>query len=267
MQKVSQSWYPADIIQTLRHLPASKLSAVSILDVCSSTNDYLLSRELPPKAQFNLCVAIRQSAGRGRFAKTWSSAHSGIYLSVSWQVGSKITRDGWLLLMTAVRLAENLNALGISGIGVKWPNDLYYQGAKLAGMLLEHSGNLAVMGIGLNIATPSDEMKESNANWIGLDQSDIVVPTYSELVALVVEAALAINEEIDVAEGEQRFANLDILYNRAVEIDNEGTKISGVARGIDEKARLLVDRNGQVDAYNYGEISIRNDRITDRCRQ
>lgn len=265
MQTVSQSWYPADIIRTLGLSCTSQLSVVSILDSCSSTNDYLLSCKLPPSNQFNLCVAVKQNAGRGRRAKTWSSAHSGIYLSVSWRVGSEIINQGWLLLMTAVRLAENLKALGVCKLGVKWPNDLYYKDAKLAGMLLEQRGNTAIMGIGLNIETPSEE--QSNRRWIGLDQTGIAMPTYSELVASVVNAALAVHQPLDFVEDKQRFSELDILYNRAVEIEYKDTKISGIARGIDEKAHLLIDNNEQVLAYNYGEISIRHDGIIDRCRQ
>ncbi len=256
-----------DIIHALRRSSVLRLSAVCVLDLCSSTNDYLLSRKPPPKAKFNLCVAARQSAGRGRHAKTWSSNHNGVYLSVSWQACPSTANDGWLPLMTAVRLAEKLHTLGVSGIGVKWPNDLYYKDAKLAGILLEYSGNSAVMGIGLNVATPLDAVNKPDVNWIGLEQTGIVVPPYADLVALVVDTALAIDERIGIAERKRRFSAFDILYNRSVEIDDRGTKTLGVARGIDEKAHLLVNSDGQVDAYNYGEISVRNDRITDRCRQ
>ena len=256
-----------DIIHALEHSSVSRLSAVCVLDLCSSTNDYLLSRKPPPKAKFNLCVAARQCAGRGRRAKSWSSDHNGVYLSVSWQASSAKTNNGCLALMTAVRLAEKLHALGVSEIGVKWPNDLYYKDAKLAGILLEYSGNSAVMGIGLNVATPADAVNKPDVNWIGLEQTGIVMPAYADLVAVVVDAALAIDEQIGIAERKRRFSVFDILYNRSVEIDHQGTKTLGVARGIDEKGHLLVDSGGQVDAYNYGEISVRNDRITDRCRQ
>ena len=251
--------FSLDIIHALGHSSVSRLSAVCVLDLCSSTNDYLLSRKPPPKAKFNLCVAARQHAGRGRRAKSWSSAHNGVYLSVSWQASSVKTNDGWLPLMTAVRLAERLHVLGVSEIGVKWPNDLYYKGAKLAGILLEYSGNSSVMGIGLNIAIPTDAVNKPDVNWTGLEQTGIVVPAYADLVAMVVDAALAINERINIAERERRFSAFDILYNRSVEINNRGTKTFGVVRGIDEKAHLLVDSGGQVDAYNYGEISVRND--------
>ena len=259
--------FSLDIIHALRCSSISRLSAVCILDICSSTNDYLLSRKPPPKAKFNLCIATRQSAGRGRRAKSWSSDHNGVYLSVSWQASPGTANDGWLPLMTAVRLAEKLRALRVSEIGVKWPNDLYYKDAKLAGILLEYSTNLAVMGIGLNIATPPDTVNKPDVNWIGLEQTGVVVPAYADLVALVVDAALTIDERVDIAKRKQRFSAFDMLYNRSIEIDDQGTKTPGVARGIDEKAHLIVDSGGQVDVYNYGEISIRNDRITDRCRQ
>ena len=259
--------FSLDIIHALKRSSVSRLSAVCVLDLCSSTNDYLLSRKLPPKTKFNLCVAARQYAGRGRRAKSWSSDHNGVYLSVSWQASPGIKTDGWLPLMTAVRLAEKLHALGVSEIGVKWPNDLYYKSAKLAGILLEYSGNLVVMGIGLNIATPLDAVSKPDASWTGLEQTGIVVPSYVDLVAMAVDTALAVDERVGIAERKRRFSTFDMLYNQSVEIDDQGTKILGIALGIDEKAHLLVDSDGQVDIYNYGEISVRNDRITDRCRQ
>ena len=259
--------FSLDIIHALKRSSILRLSTICILDLCSSTNDYLLSCKPPPKAKFNLCVAARQSAGRGRHAKSWSSKHNGVYLSVSWQANPSTTNDGWLPLMTAVRLAEKLHALGVAEISVKWPNDLYYKNAKLAGMLLEYSGNFAVMGIGLNVATPADSVGKPDINWIGLEQTGIAMPAYADLVALVVDTALAIDQRADIAECKRRFSMFDMLYNHSVEIDNRGTKTTGVARGVNEKAHLLVDNDGQVEVYNYGEISVRNDGITDRRRQ
>ncbi|MXX99128.1 MAG: biotin--[acetyl-CoA-carboxylase] ligase [Gammaproteobacteria bacterium] len=267
MQTACRSWHPIDIVRSLESAAPAPLQRVSVLDLCTSTNDYLLSRRPPIKDKFNLCVAAAQSAGRGRHGKTWCSNHRGVYLSVSWRVVSNLTNGGWLLLMTAVRLAESLRVLGISDISIKWPNDLYYKDAKLAGMLIEQRNKTAVMGLGLNIATPPATAPEAKTSWVGLEQTGIAVPRYSELIALVATAALAVGEQIDFDEGKRRFSEFDMLYNRSVEINKQGKKISAVAQGIDRQARLLVDNEGQIDAYGYGEISVHNDGITDRCRQ
>ena len=267
MQISDRTWHPADIIASLKPSSASRLQRVSVLDLCPSTSDYLWSCEPPARSQFNLCVAAAQSTGRGRHGRIWQSNHKGIYLSVAWRTASKTINDGWLLLMTAVRLAENLRRLGISDIAVKWPNDVYYQQAKLAGVLVEQRSSMAVLGIGLNIATPSAAMNDTNPNWIGLEQTGITVPTYPKLIALAADTALAVRDRIGFKEARRRFSEFDMLYNRTIRINKQGKKISAVALGIDEKAHLLVDHKGQIDAYGYGEISLHNDAITDRCRQ
>ena len=267
MEIAKQHWYPIDIIHSLKPFSLLGLAGVSVLDMCPSTNDYLLSREPPIRTKFNLCVARTQSAGRGRYGKIWYSDHDGIYLSVSWQAIPNTTNKGWLLLIAAVRLAESLQVLGISDIGIKWPNDLYYKNAKLAGILIEQRGNTMVMGIGLNIETPSATINGTGINWAGLDRTGIVVPTYTELLALVLDAALGVRDPIDFNEGKKRFSKFDVLYNRSIEINKKGKGISAVARGIDRKARLLVDNKGQLSAYDYAEISINNDGIINRCRQ
>ena len=259
MQIANQSWCPFNIIRCLEASSSSLLGGVFILDLCASTNDYLLSRTPPAQDKFNLCVARTQSAGRGRRGKTWHSEHDGIYLSVAWRTRTSPINDGWLLLMTALRLAESLQAMGVSNIGIKWPNDLYYKNAKMAGVLLELHGNSAVMGIGLNITTPIGAINQSKVNWIGLDQTGVNMPTYTELVALVANVAMDVGKQITFDEGKKIFSKFDILYNRSVEIERKGKKILGIAKGIDRQARLLVDHKGQLEAHNHVEISIYND--------
>ncbi|MBC6414627.1 MAG: biotin--[acetyl-CoA-carboxylase] ligase [Chromatiales bacterium] len=237
------------------------------MDRCSSTNDYLLYRPPPPQDKFNLCVAYTQSAGRGRHGKTWHSDHPGIYLSVSWQVTDQITNDGWLLLTTAMRLAESLQALGIRDLGIKWPNDLYYKNAKLAGMLIELHGDIAIMGIGLNITTPNQAVNDSKIHWVGLDKTTIAMPTYTQLLTLVVTAVLKVCKPIIVKENKELFSKFDVLYNQSIEIEHKGKKVSVIAKGIDHKARLLVEYNGQIKAYSYAETKVYNDQIIDRYRQ
>lgn len=100
--------------------------------------------------------AERQTAGRGRQGRPWTSPEGNLYASTLLHVGS--TGDppaATLALAAAVALAKVAAALG-ADVRIKWPNDLLLDGAKIAGILLERSGDWVVMGFGVNIASAPD---------------------------------------------------------------------------------------------------------------
>ncbi|MFE8713364.1 biotin--[acetyl-CoA-carboxylase] synthetase, partial [Aeromonas allosaccharophila] len=75
-----------------------------------------------------------------------------------------------LSLVVGVAVVEALESLGYPGVELKWPNDLYYQGRKLAGILVEMSGSAGaschlVIGIGLNLAMPSQQGEKIDQAW------------------------------------------------------------------------------------------------------
>ena len=124
-----------------------------------STNDdaRMLAQSGAPEG--SLVVADVQTEGRGRRGRVWHSA-PGESLLVSLVLRPPIApmRCGWIPLLTAVALRGALLELGISGVGIKWPNDVLVDGRKLAGILCEISSDFeqvshAVVGIGLNVNT------------------------------------------------------------------------------------------------------------------
>lgn len=126
------------------------------LDSCESTNAEALAR-LDVSGLKAVC-AHAQTAGRGRQGRRWYSDSA---LCLSWiaRPPCEIAHGGLLPLMAAVVLAEYCEALGTTAT-VKWPNDLLIDGRKLAGILCEARTDrarwAAVVGIGLNVATPSE---------------------------------------------------------------------------------------------------------------
>ncbi|MDZ7810907.1 MAG: biotin--[acetyl-CoA-carboxylase] ligase [Arhodomonas sp.] len=105
-----------------------------------STNA-VLRRDPPQGDQVGIAVAERQTVGRGRRGRAWCSPPGGIYLSVSWPYAHLACGPGGLTLTVGVFLAEVLRSLGILRAGVKWPNDIWVDGRKLAGVLTELDGD------------------------------------------------------------------------------------------------------------------------------
>src|SRR5699024_10686320 len=122
-------------------LSASSTAMLDELDVLSevdSTNAWLARQQT---GGTHACFAEYQTAGRGRRNRAWQSPFAAnLYFSVGHGLTPSRAPLGTLSLALGVALAERLRALGVAGIGVKWPNDLYVDDAKLAGILIELRG-------------------------------------------------------------------------------------------------------------------------------
>ncbi len=95
--------------------------------------------------------AVEQTAGRGRLGRSWSSPPGNLYTSTLVRLRSGDPNPATLALVAAVALDEALRSYGADA-WIKWPNDLFMGAAKLAGILLERSGEAVVVGIGVNLA-------------------------------------------------------------------------------------------------------------------
>ncbi len=94
-------------------------------------------------------MAEAQSAGRGRYRRTWVSHHGNLYVSF---IFDAYERDPRLSYVVAVAVAETLTAFGIHP-KIKWPNDILIDGKKVCGILIEYAGQFVIVGIGINIKT------------------------------------------------------------------------------------------------------------------
>jgi len=132
---------------------------VDVLAECASTNSVLLDRAAQGAPAGSVVVAERQTAGRGRRGRVWRSAPGdSLTFSLLWRCSGDATRLAGLSLAVGVALARGLEACGVSGVALKWPNDLLLDGGKLGGVLIElaseRGATAAVIGIGINLQPP-----------------------------------------------------------------------------------------------------------------
>jgi len=144
-----------------------RLAQLEIHSVLDSTNRYALEDK---KAVPYACLAEYQTAGRGRQGRKWISPYaSGISLSIKYRYATTIDSLAGLNIALAVTVGRVLWNLGAQEVGLKWPNDVLWQGRKLAGLLLESRGKEVVIGIGLNVKMPSiDDTKTITQPWVDL---------------------------------------------------------------------------------------------------
>ncbi len=238
---------------------------VAVLPVIDSTNQYLLDR-IGTLQSGDACVAEYQQAGRGRRGRKWFSPFgANLYLSMYWRLEQGPAAAIGLSLVIGIVMAEVLRDLGASQVRVKWPNDLYLQDRKLAGILVELTGKTGdaaqiVIGAGINLAMRKVESDVINQGWINLQEAGIAIDRNTLAARLINElrAALELFEQEGLTPYLSRWEKLDNFINRPVKLIIGDKEIVGISRGIDIQGALLLEQNGATKAWMGGEISLRS---------
>jgi len=154
--------------------PAVSPREVVIHDSIDSTNSWLMTQARGGMHGGSVCLAERQEAGRGRHGRHWVSPFgSNIYLSVLWRYPLAPMELSGLSLACGVAVARALERLGVPSPELKWPNDVLWQGRKLAGLLLEVGGEATgpshvVTGVGINTRLSPQDGEQIDQPWADL---------------------------------------------------------------------------------------------------
>ncbi|MCS6193863.1 bifunctional biotin--[acetyl-CoA-carboxylase] ligase/biotin operon repressor BirA [Shewanella baltica] len=233
-------------------------------DEIASTNGFMLSHTTELK-NGDVCVAEYQSAGRGRRGRTWVSPYGHhLYFSLFWTFPQGMAQAMGLSLVVACTLVEVLKSFGVENIGVKWPNDIYLDNKKLAGILIEMSGQAdsqcqLIIGVGVNMAMSEAQGKCIDQPWS--DLSELV--DMPDKTALVIELQKQLKRDIQLFEREglaafkARWQAADLFYGREIRLIMGDTSVEGICRGVDEQGAVLLETADGVQAFIGGEISLR----------
>jgi len=274
---VSGKGYRLD--KPLELLESSKINAVlndqnkvliptlEIHDSLDSTNSYLMEHSRNNAESGFVCFAEHQTAGKGRRGRQWVSPYgSNIYVSMLWrfQQGG-ITSTAGLSLAIGVAVIRALKLYGINDVGLKWPNDIYSQGKKLGGILIEVSGEAdgpcaAVIGLGLNLFLPEHQAQTITQAWTDLTQISGEIPVLRNQLA-----GTLLNEMLAVVNGFEmdgikayldEWRSYDCLKGKAATLFIGQQQIEGIVEGIDDKGLILIKKpDGLVQAFASGEVS------------
>ena len=243
--------------QLAQGLPGCVAEVVPSID---STNSELMRRLRQGQVQPTLLVAEHQSAGRGRLGRQW--------LDMSAPVGAQSA--GALLFSLSLPLAAHhwtglSLAMGVAlangihpGVRLKWPNDLWWEQRKLAGILIETaiigSTRHAVIGMGINVAPREAAGLRPAPAWAQELLPDIEAPALLLRVLPGVLEALALFQVQGLPAFAAAFAARDVLHDRDVVL-SDGTV--GIARGIDATGGLLVHTALGMKSITSSEVSVR----------
>lgn len=239
---------------------------VEQVDEIDSTNTELMRRARAGRIDPVLLIAARQTAGRGRLGRPWQSAQlAEAPASLTFSLGLPLAPRDWsgLSLAVGVSVAESLDPARAHRIGLKWPNDLWVDDRKLAGILIEtalpHAGaadavRYLVVGIGINIGARDAEGLRTPPAWLQQWQPDATPPAVLALLAAPLARNLRAFEAQGFAPFAERFAARDVLRGREVTLSDG---MAGVCEGVAWSGALQVRTGAGLQTISSDEVSVR----------
>ena len=274
---------PVELLDRARILGTMEAAAVpppaglEILDEIDSTNRYLLEKVRAGLPAGHACLAECQTAGRGRRGRAWASPYGrNVYLSLSWEFHGDARMLSGLGVAYAVAVCRALKAAGLTGIGLKWPNDILWQGCKLGGVLLEVADAKArpcrgVAGVGLNVSLPASAAQSIDQPWTDLRTAlaangggkcalggEVSRNQFASSLLAHLLAAMTEFQAVGLASFIEEWRQCDIMPGKTAVLRWPNGHVTGVVEGIDAHGELILSVDGEVQKYCYGEVSLRS---------
>jgi len=244
----------------------ARIAHIEIHDEIDSTNSHLMRAARAGAPSGTLCLAERQSGGRGRHGRCWVSPYgSNLYLSLLWHFALSPAELAGLSLAAGTAVADALSSEGVAEIGLKWPNDLLWHGRKLGGLLLELSGEATgpsqvVIGVGVNTRLGAAG-SAIDQPWTDLEQIlGAQAIDRNRLAGRVAEgllAAVARYAEAGLTPFIAQWERRDHHRGTAVELRLGERRVLGTHAGITEQGALRLLTAAGEQTFQAGEVSLR----------
>jgi BirA family biotin operon repressor/biotin-[acetyl-CoA-carboxylase] ligase len=258
--------HPERILDGMDPDARARIAAVQVHDDLDSTNSHLMREGRTGAPAGTLCLAERQTAGRGRRGRSWVSPFgTNLYLSLLWRFPLGPSQLGGLSLAAGTAVAAAVRAEGVEEVGLKWPNDLLWRRRKLGGLLVEVAGeaagpSLVVVGVGINTRL--------GAAGAGIDQpwadlAEVLGEGGCERNRLAARVAAALATAMDrfAHEGLPPFlpewTAFDRYRGEAVEVVIGDQRITGLHAGITAEGGLRIETPDGPQTFQAGEVSLR----------
>jgi BirA family biotin operon repressor/biotin-[acetyl-CoA-carboxylase] ligase len=226
---------------------------IRIVEQTGSTNADILADANAVEGDW--LVALDQQAGRGRQGRTWVSVPGNFYGSTLVQLRSDDPAAQTLSLAAGLALAEAMDvAVPDQPLLLKWPNDLLLAGKKLAGILLERSGDQIAVGFGVNLASAPELPNRKSASLAGRVKPEAFAPilaaSFTRLLDLWRESPPALLAQAWLARAHPVGTSLTVHASA-------DETVCGTFDGIDPDGALRLRRdNGQLEIIRAGDVEL-----------
>lgn len=259
---------PACILGALSPRTRDALADLQIHQQIDSTSRHLMRASALGAASGTICLAEHQTAGRGRLGRLWVSPYgANLYLSGLWRFPSGPAGLGALSLAAGVVVADVLQRAGAQGVGLKWPNDVLWCRRKLAGILLEVTGEaqgpcVLVLGVGVNLRMTRRAGQGIDQPWVDLTEvlGESGAVSRNRLAANLIDGLSDAIERF-LREGLEPFLSgwhaLDVCRGHPVRLSMGERKIDGTALGVGMDGALCLSTLEGERRFHAGEVSLR----------
>ena len=222
------------------------------LDNAFSTND--IAKDLKKEGEDVFVVAKRQSGGRGTKGRSFSSKEGGLYFSRLIFPKNLPAKNAFTLMQgAAASVCQTLISLGLAPV-IKWPNDIYVNGKKICGILIENSLSgdrihASIIGVGLNVNNELPAELKEIATTVRKETGEI------HSLSAVEEKLFSLMETEEIYQSYTSY--LGFLGERVMLVFADGTEREAVLLGVDEVGALLVQTATGEEKFFAAEVSLR----------
>ncbi len=249
----------------MQHVQATQPIILEVFETLASTNTYLKTND--HNNAIDICLAEQQTAGKGRLNRNWHSPFGqNVYLSCAYRFQQDISELAGLSLVICLAVIHTLTAYGINEkLAAKWPNDILWDGKKLAGILIEiqaesNGSCRAIIGLGMNVNMTNDNKQQITQPWTSMRS---IVNQYIDRNLLCADLINNILTYIQRFEScgfipfIEEWQRHDCLLGRTIQLTNFNKQITGKAVGLNHQGHLLLELNPEeTRAFSSGETSI-----------
>jgi len=263
---------PLDCDSVFRHMDRASRQMITkflVEQSVDSTNNVLGRLHRNQSVHGAVCIAEAQAGGRGRRENPWvASAYRNLLMSMAWVFDTWPPDLSGISIAVAVTLIDVMKGLGIDGLGMKWPNDIVFEGKKLGGILIEISGERSgactlIIGVGLNVNITERDAPAITQPWTdlvkvsgrNLDRNELAGVCISCLCKLLVEYP-----RTGFSPYQKRWPEIDVLAGQHVTIINHGAGelTHGKVLRVDNAGALILTEDGNGEkAFYSGDVSVR----------
>ena len=238
-----------------------------VLDEVDSTNHALAGYLSAAKSVDGVtCLAETQLSGRGRRGRSWvTTPYHNLMLSMAWRFPGGPAMVSGLSLAAGVAVRQAIVEYGAAGVGLKWPNDVLWNGRKLAGLLVDTQGEAAgptqvILGVGVNGRISREDSERIDQPWVDMQTISGETTDRNRLAALVIAQLtrmFRLFAEKGFAPFRDAWQNQHLYHGRRVRLLQGGREFFGTVEGIDENGGLIVRHRKGLQLFHSGEISMR----------
>ena len=224
-----------------------------------STNSYLASTKYSTKPQ--ICITREQTKGKGQHGRNWVSQKDGsIIFSMRKSFNEGMNLNG-LSLIAGMAIIKSIEAeCQLSGLKIKWPNDIYYGDKKLAGILMENthykSNQLVLVGVGINYQLV--DTNEIDEPWVDLSRILNTLPNFQQLTAKIITNILFFLEDFQInglSNLLSEWHHYDMLKGVRIKFRESNIELQGQIDGITHQGALKVlTKDGVKELYSSMHI-------------